>query len=414
MRYIGKRIIARNGDTALLVNGRIVLAKEKLTNWLYFVDDIKEIDGTYIAERLTPVQTGVMNTTSLTFGDYKIYKRPFYVSEGRFVTNVENINEPYQNKYYGGGTFPVAFIGVEIEGYFPQFKHQSGIDAIDALANELGNKYKVINTSTDSDFSIKSGIYTTREIKYMINRSDLGVLKNLYEELGIRQNYSCGNHVHVSFNSPEYYWLVFSPIFYERFKRAYENYFGKQEKRVKYTLRLSNDYCAYEGMNDIFHDTRYKMINEQSFIKYGTAEFRILPYADDAEEYYQAVKFLVETTEKILNDLVKEQYLERILSDYAIPLVVLDNTATTSIAYDISKYFYPEKDISDYIINSNFAMLYYPEQSRVLFFRYPIFSYLLATKLTGEYKPTRSYYYNMNDILNDLDKYKDVDTFGAY
>jgi len=396
MRYIGKRITTKNGDSALLVNGKIVLTKQKLNDWLYYVNNIKDIDGIYIAEGLTPVQTGVMNTTSLTFGDYKIYKRPFFVSGKNFVTNIENINEPYQNKYFGGGTFPIAFIGVELEGYFQQFK--SEID-IDELAKELGKKYNVLTVSATDDRSIKSRKYKTREIKYMIDRSDLGVLKNLYEELGIRQNKSCGNHIHMSFNSPEYYWLVFSPIFYERFKRAYEQHFKKE----KYISRLSSEFCEYTGINTVFNNTRYKMINDKSFIKYGTAEFRILPYASNGKEYYESVRFLVETTEKILNDLVKEQYLERILSDYAIPLVVIDDIRGIDKSKYLLKYFYQKEQFPGlfhpYI---NFALIYYPEKQQIIFFEYPIFSNLLITKLTSENKPTQIYYHNTDNVFNDL------------
>lgn len=131
MQYIGKKIVDKNGDSTLFVNGKIVLAREKLNTWIYYVDNIKEIDGTYIAEGLTPVQTGVMNTTSLTFGDYKIYRKPFFVDKGNFVTNVENINKQYENKYFGGGSSPIAFIGVELEGYFTQFKDEYDPDKLD-------------------------------------------------------------------------------------------------------------------------------------------------------------------------------------------------------------------------------------------------------------------------------------------
>jgi len=407
MKYIGKRILAKNGDSALLVNNKIVLTNEKLDYWLYYVNDIRQIQpGVYIAEGLTPIETGVMNTTSLTFGDYKIYRRPFFISERKVVVNIENINKPYENKYYGGADHPIAFVGVELEGYFPQFNSEFDIDE---YAKELGKKYNALTVSATNDTSIKTRKYKTREIKYMIDRSNLGVLKNLYNELGIKQNKSCGNHIHVSFNLPEYYWLVFSPIFYERFKRAYEQHFKKE----KYISRLSSEYCGYTGINTVFNNTRYKMINDKSFFKYGTAEFRILPYVTNGKEYYEGVKFVVETTEKILNDLVKEEYLQRILSDYAIPLVVLDDIRGTDKSKYLLKYFYQKERFpgysSPYI---NFALLYYPEKQKILFFEYPIFSYLLITNLTSKDKPTELYYRNIDDILYDLHKNKDIDTLG--
>jgi len=405
MKFIGKRIVAKNGDSALLVNGKIVLTNEKLNHWLYYVDNIKEVDGTYVAEGLTPVQTGVMNTTSLTFGDYKIYRRPFYVRKGSFVTNVENINESFKNKYFGGGDHPVAFVGVELEGYFPKLRKENSIEKI---AKKVGRKYNVLSISTSFDQSIKSGYYLSREIQYMIDRSKLDTLKNLYDELGIKQNYSCGNHIHLSFNSPEYYWLVFSPIFYERFKREYEDHF----KNKKYISRLSNKYCKYNGMNDIFDETRYKMINIGSFVKYGTAEFRILPYAESGEEYYEAVKFVVETTEKILNDLVKKEYLQKILSDYAIPLVIIDFDASGGTAFDLLKYFYGSHDFSYFFtedsFNNNLALLYYPEKNGIIFFEYPVFSNLIVTKLTSENKPTQPYYYDIHGILKNLRKFSNM------
>jgi len=402
MKYIGKRIVARNGDTALMVNGKIVLTKEKLNDWLYYVDSIKEVDGIYIGEGLTPIETGVMNTTSLTFGNYKIYKRPFFVNEKNFVTNIENINKQYENKYFGGGNNPIAFIGVELEGFFPQFKN---IDNIDKYAKDLAKKYNVLSVSATNDNSIMSGEYKTREIQYMIDRSNLGDLKGLYEELGIKQNKTCGNHIHMSFNSPEYYWLVFSPIFYERFKKEYEKHF----KTEKYTSRLSNVFCEYKGINTVFSNTRYKMINNLSFLKYGTVEFRILPYTDNANEYYESVKFVVDTTEKILKDLLKEEYIQRILSDYAIPLVVIDSYKSGGLrskAYDLLEYFYPEKDFSQYFPPyNNFALLYYPEKNDVIFFEIPYFSNLIVTKLTSENKPTQFYYEKINSLFDDLYNY---------
>jgi hypothetical protein len=410
MKYIGKRVVDRNGNSALLVNDKIVLTNQKLNDWLYYVNEIKEVQpGVYIAEGLTPIKTGVMNTTSLTFGDYKIYKRPFFVDKGKFVTNVENINKPYKDKYFAGGTFPVAFIGVELEGYFPQFgKEYENIYEIQDLAEDVRDRHKAFSVSTSEDASIApSDDYNSLEVKYLIDRSDLGILKRIYEDLGIVQNNSCGNHIHMSFNSPEYYWLVFSPIFYERFKQAYVDHF----KDEKYISRLKNRYCEYMGMNTVFEETRYKMINETSFSIHGTAEFRILPYADNAEEYYESVKFVVETTEKILNDLVKEQYLERILSDYAIPLVVITRPESETIAFDLLEYFFPKKDFSKYYFDqNNFALLYYPERQRILLFDYPVFSNLLVTKLTSRRKPLHLYYPKTRGVLNDLNKNKNNQT----
>jgi len=109
---------------------------------------------------------------------------------------------------------------------------------------------------------------------------------------------------------------------------------------------------------------------------------------------------------------MEEEYLQRILSDYAIPLVVIDDVQSETKAYNLSKYFYPTKNLYDYyVIGSNFALLYYPEKQKILFFEYPIFSYLLVTKLTGAKKPTRAYYNNMNKVLEDLNKYKCNDTY---
>ena len=404
MRYIGKRIVDKNGNSALIVNDKIVLTNQKLNNWLYYVDNIKEIQpGVYIAEGLTPIETGVMNTTSLTFGDYKIYKRPFFVDKGNFVTNVENIKEPYKDKYFGGGDNPIAFVGVELEGYFPDYSdtYESRYE-IENLAEEVRDKHMALSVSASSDSSIASPIEClSLEVKYLIDRRDLSVLKNIYEDLGIQQNYSCGNHIHVSFNSPEYYWLVFSPIFYERFKQAYVDHF----KDEKYIERLKNRYCEYMGMNTVFEETRYKMINERSFAVHGSAEFRILPYAENGEEYYDSVKFVVDTTEKILKELVKEEYLQRILSDYAIPLVVITRPESETIAFDLLKVFFPKKDFSKYYFDPyNFALLYYPEKNRALFFDFPVFSNLLVTKLTSQKKPLHLYYSNTQNIFEDLNK----------
>lgn len=148
--------------------------------------------------------------------------------------------------------------------------------------------------------------YYSRDIEHMYKFLDVAFKY-------VKQNSTCGNHIHVRFAKPREALALFGyREAFNMFKNRYVKAFGESGK---YHARLRNRYCngvsynedlAYDQIaSDYRRESRYRMINLNSFNIHGTIEFRILPYFSGAEEAKEAIgKLLViidEVYAKLLN-----------------------------------------------------------------------------------------------------------------
>lgn len=122
-----------------------------------------------------------------------------------------------------------------------------------------------------------------------------------------KQNYTCGNHIHLSFNNNT---RIASVAFtykniWHRFISDYKNYFAGKEK---YINRFKNKYCRSRyNLNNITRiitsnyssGDRYYAINLMAFRRHKTVEFRIMPYAENADEYVSQIRWLLKEIETI-------------------------------------------------------------------------------------------------------------------
>jgi len=125
-----------------------------------------------------------------------------------------------------------------------------------------------------------------------------------------KQNKTCGNHIHVSFVKTKNVANVFFTYkkFWDRFIEDYKSSFRTNEKYMK---RLENSYCkpAYNRTNiRLICDSRYVCgdryyaINLLSFGKHGTIEFRIMPHADNSNEYINQIKWVLDEINIIFSE----------------------------------------------------------------------------------------------------------------
>jgi hypothetical protein len=197
----------------------------------------------------------------------------------------------------------VKSVGVEIEcGIFKRNLYNI-IDTFDFV--KIGEDGSVcvdcpVNEDDDSYDVWKENV----EIRYWSDNLDdlLKFLSYCWNNAGIIQNNTCGNHVHVCFRNFVPFW--FSPFpyyFLKMYKRKYA-------KNRKYMLRLGNDYCkSYKYSNEIIgrmlsgncdSRERYKFVNYLAYPKHGTIEFRVMPYAECYNEHKEQLLFILDVIEK--------------------------------------------------------------------------------------------------------------------
>ncbi len=172
---------------------------------------------------------------------------------------------------------------------------------------DLKQKY----TSWSSDGSI-SGIrkdYSDVELKFW--HTDLKVINSFLECLyksGFETNKTCGFHIHIILDKD-----LYSLFSYHRFYRMFIILYKQQfSGRIKYILRLSNNYCK-EGysvtrvmsqLGSPYHNScRYNAINLNCYKKQGTIEFRILPNQESSMEAISTLKWFITTIEFICDSI---------------------------------------------------------------------------------------------------------------
>jgi hypothetical protein len=137
----------------------------------------------------------------------------------------------------------------------------------------------------------------------------------LWKLAGIRQNRTCGNHVHVSLTERALA-AIARPEFLRWFREWYLEDLGGEEK---YEARLENRYCRWDcpsadeirermsvhGLRRL-DSTRYRAVNWHAYHEHGTVEFRLLPHADDGAEYTWSVTWLLRTLSTYLQSYLTE------------------------------------------------------------------------------------------------------------
>lgn len=201
----------------------------------------------------------------------------------------------------------VYSIGVEIECGFNSLPRR--------IASFLRNFY----IGTDGSVSVGGRRYPYEEIKGWFLKSRrkkfYELLREDWAEAEILQNSTCGNHFHLRFHNErgkdctEEVVRKFTKNSYWRdFLQRYKRMAQKREDPSKYLKRIDNGYCRFSyELNEMWHFEedgiidRYRAINLAAYDRHKTLEIRILPYADNAEEYIRNLEWLIHTIERVLN-----------------------------------------------------------------------------------------------------------------
>ncbi|MEM2175619.1 MAG: hypothetical protein QXI58_08390 [Candidatus Micrarchaeia archaeon] len=196
----------------------------------------------------------------------------------------------------------IESLGVECEG---------GIDYkdLDKLekyieTNDLTDFYSVTN-----DGSVLVYDKDIRDIEIRFYHYDLDIildfLRYLFSECNFKTNSSCGFHVHVRFVNMEKAISLFS---YEKVWEIFLNEYKKKFKDFKYIRRLANRYCGaiysegdIVGQLDGLDGYRYRAINLKAVYDHDTIEFRILPGMDSFTEAKNAILWLIDVIDSIIN-----------------------------------------------------------------------------------------------------------------
>jgi hypothetical protein len=139
------------------------------------------------------------------------------------------------------------------------------------------------------------------------------VLKFLWEEVRIRQNSTCGNHVHLRVKE-EYLPLLVYPQFILYFQRSYTIFGQRQKNPIKYYRRRRGSYSAfYRGdiEGQVIQQyrgggSRYRAVNYQSLHEWQrTIEIRVMPYAEDYNEHLAQITFVLRVVENYISTVLR-------------------------------------------------------------------------------------------------------------
>jgi len=218
-------------------------------------------------------------------------------------------------------TNKIVSIGVELEG---------GMDYADkrkvATAYGSNDRFEMKN---DGSVHVHQKEDSNMEMTYWSTKT-----KDVFDFIGFcyangfETDDSCGLHVHVRFSDMESAVAMLSlPKPQQLFIRLFKDKFGDNPK---YMNRLTNNYCkARYNENAVVAQitreaARYHAVNLAAYGKHGTVEFRLLPRAKTGTEAVSAIRWLLNTVTKILNQkLMKGVVMKTVpgfrMENYTVP-----------------------------------------------------------------------------------------------
>lgn len=201
----------------------------------------------------------------------------------------------------------VRSVGLEIECGIPT---QEGVRWVNRLA-ALDDRFVYGSDGSvhlpgcyDSDAELRYWVYI-EEWSRLVN-----ILRFLWQEIGIQQNSTCGNHVHLRLRE-DWTQILIHPRFVRYFQRCYLHFAMKQNNPQKYLARTVGNFSAFyrwrrycdleQQVIDSYHTrgSRYRSINYWSLSEsQRTIEFRIMPHAENFEEHLRMILFIIRTVER--------------------------------------------------------------------------------------------------------------------
>ena len=203
----------------------------------------------------------------------------------------------------------IESIGLEFEGGIDYYD----LDRLKSWLRDKGwlNRFKV---DTDGSVYVGNKEFSDAELKFWHSSMNkiFEFTDYLYNKCDFKTNESCGLHVHVKFKdcnkalslmSFKPFWNDFLDV-YVKFAKSWLS----EKRKKKYLRRLDNGYClAKYREKDVVEQikgyyrcsSRYRAINLNSFKRFKTIEFRILPNQDDFEEFKVTITWFVKVIDKL-------------------------------------------------------------------------------------------------------------------
>ena len=228
----------------------------------------------------------------------------------------------------------IKSIGIELEGGF------YGAKDGDNFRDEVAKREWYSRFQWGYDSSVNLGnhfFYNEVELRFWsYNVNEILEFVKLAFDYNFKQNHTCGNHIHIRTKRKDYYDLMSNKEFLNAFILEYKKKFKHKKKFLE---RLYNSYCSIENLSERVKNQikkltsyRYTAINFLSLKeKQKTLEFRIMPYADNFEEYKEMFLWLIETIEMLIEEfLMGKRVIEKQLN-------IIDKNSLNSVEKVLNK-----------------------------------------------------------------------------
>jgi hypothetical protein len=237
----------------------------------------------------------------------------------------------------------VASVGVEVECGIPDREGVRWVETFEMVDNRFsyGSDGSVsVPGCWDSDAELRYWAYVPEEWRRFVT-----VLRWLWEEVGIKQNSTCGNHIHIRMRN-DWMQALIHPRFVKYFQRSYLNFATKQNNPQKYIARIRSTYSSfyrwrsYQDLENQVRESyqvsgsRYMSINYWSLHdSQRTLEFRIMPWAENFQEHLNMILFIVRVIERYCNAIRKGKIELKCSETEISPIITTQLNATIFMYY---------------------------------------------------------------------------------